>query len=1023
MADGLVTSVQAVSERANEARGDTVNVYETRMSYGESQYPLCFGDTCITGDEVPLKLCTGDECDYLTTDVDCRDGYVWTGKSCVPLNTPCSTPQGEDPAYRYAYDAKGECVRIDECSDGHAKHPSQGICVTDCGKNMVFSIEANSCAKIDEVCGSADGYLKKYDSFGECVVTKECAEGYMRHPRDSERCVLQCDSYSKVMDVCATPGLPCGDGLVHDDDGNCIKVGDLCLTTFRPDLDSPGYETEKGITSAELHGAELKWSGGGRCVPTGKCPEGMGYSWDRKGCYNLCEGDKKYSKKIGKCFSEGDFCKDEGGYELVYDKNADCVKSGKCSEGYMKHPRDSARCVESCDTYSDTLDVCAEKGDPCGSGDRVHNRAGKCVTVRATCGKAMNPNKSYPDDNELRGETSQELNSATLRWDSNGSCVPTGCPKNMKFSWDKGGCYYDCGNNRVYSKSYEKCVAVGDGCRVDGRGIRYEYAADGSCRSTGKCAGNKVMSSRTKKCEDVGSRCFVDNQVVEWVHNSAGNCVTTGKCANGNYVYAKTAGKCVPKNSRCKTDTQGLEWLYDSNGRCVKTNRCASGNHVFSREANRCVQRNTRCRVDNKGMEWKYDGNGNCKPTGRCSSGGHVYSNHHGKCVPIKTDCGVDSARNLRKWVDGNGTCVARPGVCAPGSQWMYYAPQNKCVAVNAVCGTEQQRVKRYKNGRCEMTKECVSGAGKYSESAKKCVKADQKCGVDQASGRLKVYDSNGNCVVSNKCSSDGFVYVPSKNGCVSIGQSCGSEGAYLKQYDNRGACVKSSNCHPQAVRYNNQCSWPGDRCSVRSGAIFNIDRAGKCVNSYKCIDPKMVYSKQHSICVTPGSDCGKSGVYKQDGSCVAKPITNWKCPRGLKPSNFYHNVCSQSGTLAGVKFNQFNSNITRSVHGLLPTDKVRFSVNATPVFADGGKFEVWGDGLAKVSKSNRNKSKLLDVASSWNTGKTSYTWKWKNTRCEGTYNIEVIDPVKSRSCGGKRCLSDKPQPQRYMPRRGRRYR
>lgn len=296
------------------------------------QAVVCAGGDCIRPDPdtSALTMCAGDYCTPIEGDVKCADGgymaHPRDPSRCVPAcingtkysdvidrcvgkgdacpggahdeygvcrktDSVCEAPLTDVSNLAFAYDSSGSCLATTNCKTGFKKHPLDQRCVSDCGNNRIFSYLMNSCVTMNESCPSSfqksdSGFLQAFDEFGRCTDTNECADGYMKHPRDASRCVPRCTSgtnFSDVIDECVTLGYPCSGGA-HDDNGICRKDGESCQSTPHPDLNDVSFKTT-ARTSDQLEGAILKYSGG-MCLPTGMCANAsQKYDWSKGGCY------------------------------------------------------------------------------------------------------------------------------------------------------------------------------------------------------------------------------------------------------------------------------------------------------------------------------------------------------------------------------------------------------------------------------------------------------------------------------------------------------------------------------------------------------------------------------------------------------------------------------------------------------------------------------------------------------------------------------------------------------------------
>lgn len=281
-----VDDILEIAAKASSESESASSLLESRDAPKNAPYPVCFGKNCVKGSGSGLHLCSDGKCDRMNLDVNCRDGFVWTGEECVAIGTECST-QGDESGYKYIYTGNGGCVKSSDCATGFAKHPKDSRCVRDCGNARIFSYLMSDCVDVGAECETVDdGRIRKYDKFGDCARSSGCANGYMKHPRGLDECVKECSpgwGFSEVFDKCVERGSSCGDGRVHDSQGRCHKPGEGCLSTNTPDLKNPEYVTQDAFSSVDLKGVELRWNSNGRCVPT-ECSEGRVYEWQQGGC-------------------------------------------------------------------------------------------------------------------------------------------------------------------------------------------------------------------------------------------------------------------------------------------------------------------------------------------------------------------------------------------------------------------------------------------------------------------------------------------------------------------------------------------------------------------------------------------------------------------------------------------------------------------------------------------------------------------------------------------------------------------
>ncbi|CAL1266709.1 unnamed protein product [Larinioides sclopetarius] len=793
----------------------------------------------------------------------------------------------------------GQCVSPDQCDAPNSTEPPD-----QCGENEEYYEDcAPSCGGTCETykklpilncrlcrpgCWCSKGLVKRKD--GKCVPKDQCGAPTDVTPSPADSCGEDeeyQDCGSACPPTCATlgrtdfaclavcvPGCFCKEGLVRNDQGDCVEPEDCPQKTCSKDEEYKECGSSCPPTCSTLGKRQICTR---ECVPGCFCREGLvrndqGECVEPEDCPpdenpQKCGEDEEYTDCGSACPPT---CSNIGKDQVCTDQ---CVPGCFCAEGLVRNEK--GECVEP--------EECPQRNsEECGEDEKYYDCApscgGTCDTYNKTavilclpCGPGCWCNEGLVKNNE-------------------GKCIPPeqcDVPK---------GPHKLCGLNEIY---YDECAPSCRGtCETHDQNVECPECVPGCWCKKGylKNQFGKCVLERKCNMKQKIPQCPKDQQYYDCIPSCKRTCMTYNstsaycpkECIMGCFckegLVMNKNGECVPPEKcpiTCPFNQKYYECMPDCQNRCNPPDACAavckSGcfcrEGLVMREDGKCVRKNL-CKGKNPGKP-------RCKPDQeyyecfqRCRNS---CATRNGVC-PAVCESGCFCKKGLL--LDSEGNCV-EPEECddisnsaEDGSDENPDSDENsepdnepgdegKCSGVNEeivscakpkTCNTCLIRG-NCKLKRCEKGCDCKSGY--YRDDSGVCIPQDQCPGATSPSECTGENEEMVSCAKPKWCNTCGIRGNCKLKQCEA---GCDCKQGYYR--DDSGVCIPEDQCpgdtsSPSTLR----CSMPkcDDDC--------NIDYSTKPCPSCSCPDSSAVQ------CSMPKCDDDCSIDYS------TKPCPSCSCP------------------------------------------------------------------------------------------------------------------------------------------------
>ncbi|GFY60956.1 zonadhesin [Trichonephila inaurata madagascariensis] len=611
-------------------------------------------------------------------------------------------------------------------------------------------------------CWCHEGYVKQRD--GKCVLEADCpADETTRDSCRSNEVYNQCGSAcpptcsdrgeNQICTLQCVAGCFCKEGLVRDDEGECVKPKDCPQSTQEPQ--GPGGSTETCKKNEEY-------------LPCGSaCPPTCSNSGKNEICTTQC---------VSGCFCKKGFLRNDQG-ECV--RPEECSGDGngpskECGKDEIYYDECAPSCTGTCDTYKRKNMHCprCRPGCWCKKGF-VKNKNGNCIPI-SKCPSGTKMPHPCPEKQQHYEcipsckRTCMTYNSssafcakeACLKgcfckegyvMNKEGECVrpekcPTRCPFNQKY-WE---CMPSCQNQ---CNPPDACAAVcQSGCFCkEGLVLR----EDGKCVRKELCNQPETCESPDEQYYDCKPDCFNRCQPAEVC---VAACFPGCFCREG--LVQSEEGTCIPKEqcpqSGNSTVTRECEWPDQEYYEC------------FSRCQNSCATRNDFCpAVCESGCFCKrglfLDDDGNCVELEKCEDN---------ELTPRNEDSGSNED------MDSNEDNTESKKCSGVNEEIVPCAKPKFC----NTCGIR---------GNCKLkscTKGCDCKDGYYRDDSGTCIPGSQCPGAQNGSTENKdssTSDSDENSLVKSSTSESEFSDISSNYESRSSMEASASESEILSSSSN----------------------------------------------------------------------------------------------------------------------------------------------------------------------------------------------------------------------------------------------
>ncbi|GFR05007.1 hypothetical protein TNCT_498982 [Trichonephila clavata] len=854
-----------------------------KRSDGQCVFP---SQCSVPPTEPSTETCDEDE-EYYQCKPNCRNTcsiYNRTDIACPDICQPgCFCKKG------LVEDDDGECVSPDECESSS----TEDYCVSDqCREDEKYYDCSPSCGGTCDTyrlrpiincrqcisgCWCYEGYVKRRD--GKCVLEADCpANETTRDSCRSNEVYKQCGSAcpptcsnrgeNQICTLQCVAGCFCKDGLVRDDQGECVKPEECPPSTQEPQ--GPGGSTEDDCVSDQC-GEDEKYydcspSCGGTCdtyrlrpvldcvcLPGCWCHEGYVKRRDGK-CVletdcpanettrDSCRSNEVY-KQCGSacpptCSNRGEnqictlqcvagcFCKDG----LVRDDQGECVKPEECPPS-TQEPQGPGGSMETCDENEEYTDCGSACPPTCSNQGKNQACILLCVPgcfcreglVRNDAGKCVEPEDCPSSPEEICKENEEYL--------SCGSACPPTCSNSGKNEICTTQCVSGCFCKEGFVKNDQgECVKLEE-CPENGNEpskecgkdeIYYDECAP-SC--TGTC---DTYNRKNMHCPRCRPGCWCKKGFVK---NKDGKCIPSSKCPSGTKMPHSCPEnqqyyECIPSCKRtCMTYNSSS--AYCAKEACLKGCFCKEG-FVMNKDGE-CVRPEkcpTRCPFNQKYWECMPSCENQCNPPDACTA----------ICKP---GCFCRDGLVLRE----DGKCVRKelcnlPARC-PSPDEQYYEckpdcynrckPPEVCVAacfpgcfcrqglVLSEAGTCIPKEQCPQSGNNTVSRECEGPDQEYYECYSRCQNScstrNDFCPAFCESGcfckRGLFLDDDGNCLEPEKCEE-----------CSGVNEEIVS-------------CAKPKFCNTCGIRGNCKLKRCERGCDCKAG--YYRDDSGTCIPESQC--------------------------------------------------------------------------------------------------------------------------------------------------------------------------------------------
>ncbi|GFT53006.1 hypothetical protein NPIL_616831 [Nephila pilipes] len=541
---------------------------------------------------------------YCTPGCFCKEGMVKNEDGVCVLKSQCGSPPSDESS--------------EECKENEEYYE-------DCAPECTGTCEAfnnpgiYNCPLCRPGCWCKQGLVKNND--GQCVSPEKCSVSTVTPPEtcyDDEQyyeckpnCRNTCSNYNRTDIACpyiCEPGCFCKEGMVEDDDGECVfpnecdtdtcgpnEVYQECGSACPPTCSNRGQNqicTQQCVPGCFCRKGLVR-NDQGECVEPKECPQSP------QGPPETCGKDEEYNKCGSYCpptclnrhpfciqaCIPGCFCQ-KG---LVRNDKGKCVKpndcptgpggpSKQCKEDEVYYDECAPSCQGTCDTYNKKNVFCPRclPGCWCKKGF-VKNKEGKCIPT-SKCPSKVPPTRSCPKNQQYYScipscnRTCMTYNSPSsycpkecmkgcfckkgFVMNKDGECVrPEECPARCPFNQKHYECMPNCTNR---CNPPDVCAAVcSSGC----------FCKEGLVmREDGKCVRKELCNTggtKPPKCESP------DEQYYECKPDCYNRCNPPDFCL----------AACFP-GCFCR---EGL--VLSDEGKCVRKDQCPqSGNNTTTRE-------------------------------------------------------------------------------------------------------------------------------------------------------------------------------------------------------------------------------------------------------------------------------------------------------------------------------------------------------------------------------------------------------------------------------------------------------
>ncbi|XP_055949174.1 zonadhesin-like isoform X5 [Argiope bruennichi] len=775
-------------------------------------------DTPTDVTEIPPHTCREDE-EFLPCGSACPPSCSTLGKNnfaCIALCVPgCFCKQG------LIRNEQGECVKPEDCPQNTCGEDEEyrdcgSACPPTCsdlGRNQICT---QQCVP---GCFCREGLVRNEE--GECVEPEDCPQPTCNEDEEYKECGSSCPPSCSNLGkniICTkecSPGCFCREGLVRNDEGECVEPEE-CPQDENPEVTTPA-------------------------VPTDTC----GANEEYKNCGTACPST----------------CANIGMDRIC---TLECVPGCFCKKGFVRN--DQGQCVEP--------DDCPQR--TCGEDEEYKDCGSACPPTCSNLGK-----NQVCTDQCVQGCFCKE----GLVKNDKGECVePEECPEKSPEECGENEKYYDCapscgGTCDTYNKTAViLCLPCGPGCWCNEGLVKNRK---GKCVPPEQCDVPKVPT------------CPKDQQYYDCIPSCKRTCMTYNstsafcpkECIKGCFckdgLVMNKNGECVPPAEcplTCPLNQKYYECMPDCQNRCNPPDACAavckSGcfckEGLVMREDEKCVRKEL-CKAKNSGKpqcrsdEEYYDCFQRCRNScatrkgvcpAVCESGcfckkGLLLSSQ-GKCVEAD-ECDDDESKSTEEGSNGS-----------PGSK-----PDNKPGIDKKCDGMNEEVVPCAKpktcntcliRGNCKL-KRCEAGcdckSGYYRDDSGTCIPQDQCPGATpQCSGENEEIVS---CAKPKWCNTCGIRGNCKLKECES---GCDCKSGYYR--DDNGVCIPQDKC-------------PGDtpQCSGENEEIVS------CAKPKWCNTCGIRGNCKLKSCES-GCDC-KSGYFRDDsGVCIPQD----KCPASNPPED-----------------------------------------------------------------------------------------------------------------------------------------
>ncbi|GIY03103.1 zonadhesin [Caerostris extrusa] len=811
------------------------------------------------------SLCSGNE-EFVDSMNPCRtcEGMRGHCSSVSSLEAGCDCIEG---FYR---NRKGVCVPEEKCKeDLHGGcRENEEFLECGCHKTCCNGKRTEGCS-CTQGCFCKDGLVRHED--GRCVRLEECGPESKNTCGKNEvykecgsACPATCSNLGKNL-VCTlqcVPGCFCEDGLVRNEQGECVAPEQCSKEKCKPD--EQFYE----------------------CMPL---------------CYGTCSAYTTNSHLYCKmaCRS-GCFCK-EGLYQR---EDGTCVPPSQCTTSPSSPIHTCGKNEEYNECGSACPDTCANLGKPqfctlqcvpgcnCKRG-MVKNDKGECVDPQE-CQQSTCP------ENEEYSSCASPCNTCTRRGKCKLTCKP-GCDCKAGFYRDWQG----------------KCIPKKDCPRIDpprhpsercGKNQQY-YGCVPSCQGTCSAFLRKSRVLCRQLCKP---GCFCKKGLYM---RKDGQCVPPTQCSSN--TPTTVPGVTPPTTGQCPENEESSDCVVPCNdcqtrGKCnfLVCNKGCDCKKGYYRDFNgRCIPEFQCPLIDptppTTGLCPENEESSNCVvPCNDCQT--------RGKCNFLVCNKGCDCKKGYYR--DFNGRCIPelQCPLIDPTPPTTGLCPENEessnCVVPCNDCQTR---------GKCNFlvcNKGCDCKKGYYRDFNGRCIPEFQCPLIDpipvvkECSDDEEYYDCMPSCQQTCTVYTSKFK-IACKQRCQ---QGCFCKKGLYKRDD--GKCVRPSKCTtprkkcPRNEKYS-YCVVPCNDCQTRGKCNFLVcnkgcdckkgyyrDFNGRCIPEFQCplIDPTppttglCPENEESSDCVVPCNDCQtrgkcnflvcnkgcdcKKGYYRDfDGRCISE--------------------------------------------------------------------------------------------------------------------------------------------------------